>query len=259
MICANCGQQQDLNNFCGTCGAKFGLAITPPQSNRLDEDAKQLTNAEVTPKEPNSFTNIARLRLKQYAQYFMKYLKKPSLARTEGETEYSNGLFSISLLAIFTGLAFFTIVSYVSNYEPRFYQVLVGTLFFSLVSIGIVIVTLSFINNLFGPKHSLKSIICLYAGHLPPLLVIAAISLLLTLIKSFSLGSLTLILAFVFAVSLLPLYLINTLLTKESGRVDPFYGYVIYIATLSIFFIFLSVVLADSSIGSLLKEFQYFF
>lgn len=259
MICANCGQQQDLNNFCGTCGAKFGLAVTQPLANNLDEETKQLTNADIVRKETNTFANTAKLKLKLYGQYFIKYLKKPSLARNEGETEYANSLISISLLATFTGLSFFTIVSYVSFYEPGFYQVLVGTLFFSLVSIGIVIMTLSLINNLFGPKLSLKSIICLYGGHLSPLLLIAAVSLLLTLIKSFTLGSLTLILAFMFAVSLLPLYLINTLLTKKSSGVDPFYGYVIFIATLSIFFIFLSVVLADSTIGSLLKEFRHFF
>ena len=270
MICVNCGQQQESGKFCGKCGTKFEATSAQPtepvpNQNTTTEiaattvETEQPTAVPTEPAEPNMYIENTKQKSKLYFKYFMQHLKEPSLAKNQGEIQYSNGLISICLLAILIGLSFFTAIGTAVFYAPSFFSIFIGILFFSLASMALVVVTLWLINNFFGPQYSFKSIISLYGGHLSPVLLVGVASLLLMLLKSYTFGSLSLILVFIFSISLLPLYLISVLLTKKSSSVDPLYGYVIYIAAFSIFFMIFTVILADSTIGSLLNDFGYYF
>ena len=279
MICVNCGHQQESGKFCGKCGTKFeetgvqpgvtAIGTHPsepvPIQNAATEQAattvetEQPTAAPIEPAEPNIYVENTKQKSKLYIKYFMQHLKEPSLAKNQGEAQYSNGLISICLLSILIGLSFFTAVGTTGFYAPSFLSVFIGISFFSLASTGLVLVTLWLINNFFGPQHSFKSIISLYGGHLSPVLLMGAASLLLMLLKSYTFGGLSLILVFTFSISLLPLYLISVLLTNKSSSLDPLYAYVIYIAAFSIFFTIFTVILADSTIGGLLNDFGYYF
>ena len=279
MICVNCGQQQESGKFCGKCGTKFEATGAQPEVTAIGSKTtkpvpSQSTTAElaattatteqptatpIEPAEPNIYIEKTKTKSKLYIKYFMQQLKVPALAKSQGETQFSNGLISICLLAVLIGLSFFAAIGTASFYAPSFFSIFIGILFFSLASMTLVVVTLWLINNFFGPQYSFKSIISLYGGHLSPVLLVGVASLLLMLLKSFTFGSLTIILVFMFSISLLPLYLISGLLTKKSNSVDPLYGYIIYIAAFSIFFMIFTVILADSTIGYLLNDFQSFY
>ena len=271
MICVNCGHQQESGNFCGKCGTKFdttGAQPTELVSNQNTTTAEQAattveteqpTATPIAPAEPNIYIENTKRKSKLYFKYFMQQLKEPTLAKSQGESQYSNGLISICLLAILIGLSFFAGIATTGIYEPSFLSVFIGMLFFSLASMGLVVVTLWLIRNFFGPQDSFKSIIGLYSGHLSPVLLVGVASLLLMLLKSYAFGSLSLVLVFIFSISLLPLYLITVLLTKKSSNLDPLYGYVIYIVAFSIFIMILTFILADSTIGGLLEDFGYYF
>ena len=266
MICVNCGHQQETGNFCGKCGAKLNEtsgqtneSIVDIESAATNPQPNQQTAPPVEPAEPNVYVENVKEKSKLYFQYFMQYLKNPAHVYKRGEAEFPNGLTSIIILGVLLGLSFFTLINNGGFYDPSFFSVFGGILFFSFVSMGLVIVALLLINNFFGPQHSFKSIVSLYGGHLSPILLIAAASLLLMLLKSYTFGSLALVIIFMFLISLLPLYLISVLLTKKSSGLDPFYGYVLYIVTFSILFGIFTVILADSTIGGFIDEFYYYF
>lgn len=279
MICVNCGHQQASGKFCGKCGTKFestgvqpevaatGAQPTEPVPNQsmtaepatTTVETEQPTATPIAPAEPNVYIENTKQKSKLYFKYFMQQLKEPALAKNQGEAQYSNGLISICLLAILIGLTFFAAIGSASSYAPSFLSIFIGMLVFSLAAMGLVVVTLWLINNFFGPQHSFKSIISLYGGHLSPVLLVGIASLLLMLLKSYTFGSFTLFLVFIFSITLLPLYLISVLLTKKSSGLDPLYGYIIYIVAFSIFIMILMFILADSTIGGLLENFEYYF
>lgn len=266
MICINCGHQQETGNFCGKCGTKLNeTSVNTEKTIIQNEEAAASTQpyeqaaTPMEPTEPNVHVENVKEKSKLYFNYFMQHLKNPAQAYNRGEAEFSNGLTSIVLLGILLGLSFYSLISNINFYGPSFLSIFGGVLFFSLVSMGLVVVSLLLINNFFGPQHSFKSIVSLYGGHLSPVLLVAAAALLLILLKSYTFGSLALMLIFMFSISLLPLYLISLLLTKKSSGVDPLYGYVIYIVTFSIFFTIFTVILADSTVGGMIDEFFYFF
>lgn len=245
--------------------AAAGSKATEPVQNQNVETEHAATaetqqpTTPVAPTEPNVYIENTKEKSKLYLKYFMQQLKEPALAKNQGETNYSNGLISIFLLAFLIGLTFFAAISSAGIYVPSFFSIFIGMLLFSVASMGLVVVTLWLVNNFFGPQHSFKSIINLYGGHLSPVLILAIVSLLLMLLKSYTFGSLSLLIVFLFSIMLLPLYLITVLLTKKSSSLDPLYGYVIYIATFSIFYMIFTFILADSTIGSLLEDFRYYF
>lgn len=248
MNCTNCGHERMAGNFCGKCGASFS--------------EQSLDNKDVITKQIESNPHIENIKDKSklYFNYFIKYLKNPSHIYQKDENEFINGIISIVLLATLIGFSFFTLVhnNAYDIYNTSFFSIFGSLFMFSIISIGLVLLTLLLINNFFGPQHSFKSIISLYGGHLSPVILLGVVSLLLLFLKSFTFGSIILIIAFLFSVFILPLYLISFLLTKKSNSADPFYGFIIYIMTFSILLSIFTIILADSTISNYLSDFKYF-
>lgn len=248
MNCTNCGHERMVGNFCGKCGAPFS------EQDSLNKDIFQ------KPIESNPHIENIVNKSKKYLSYLIKYLKNPSHIYKRGENEFLNGIINIALLAILIGLTFFTLATNNTHVlDNSGFLSIFGNLFiFSIISTGLVLLTLLLINNFFGPQHSFKSIISLYGGHLSPMILLGVTSLLLLLFKSFTYGSIMLIIVYVFPIFILPLYLISFLLLKKSNSTDPFYGFIIYIVTFSILLSIFTITLADSTMISYLNDFKYF-
>ena len=267
MKCMKCGHDQDTGNFCGKCGIRFEESFKDPIETPVPpvvEQAATLPQQPVQPIEPNVHVEKVKVKSKVYFSYFMQYLKSPSLAYNRGEAEFSNSLISIILLVTIIGLSLHTFVSkmfggLIDGYGPGFFSLFGGVFIFTAVAIGIVLLSLFLINKFFGPQLSLNAIVSLYGAHLSPILILAAASLLLMMLRSFTYGNFTLSIVFMFIIFILPLYLISLLLTKNSTAVDPLYSYIFYIALFSILFIIFVTILADSSLGGYIDELTYFF
>ena len=245
MICINCGQKQKTGNFCGRCGAQFSDTHLP------DNKAIQ----------PNPHIENIKGKSKLYVNYYLQYLKNPSNIYHKGEDEFLNATISIVLLAVLIGLSYITIASShpVDIHATSFISIFGNIFIFSIVSIVLVLLTLTLINHFFGPQHSYKIIVSLYGGHLQPVILIGLISLLSLLLKFLSFGSIILVILFSFAIFGLPLYLISLLLTNKSSSVDPLYGFIIYLVTISILFAVFLTALADSPVSNYINEFRYWF
>ncbi|MBE1556042.1 hypothetical protein [Sporosarcina limicola] len=250
MNCAQCGYVQDIGLFCGRCGTEFekGIESTILEQGATIESVQQPISPEKMA-EPNIHIEKIKAQSKMYGSYFVQQLKRPSLAFNQEKANFSNGLTSILLLAVVIALTLYSFLnSMFSGYEPGFISIFGSILIFSLVAMGISLVSLFLISRFFGPQLSFKAITSLYGGHLSPLLIGAGVSLLLLFLESFTYGNLVLWIVFTFAVFILPLYLISSLLTKKPTGIDSLYRFILYIVTFSIlFYIFVSI-LADSRI-----------
>lgn len=264
MTCTNCGHSQEAGKFCGKCGSK--MESTPlTESTAIPEQAATSDSIEqptpqAVPAEPNIHVEKLKSHSKMYSSYFMRQLKRPSLSFNQLTTEFTNGVISIVLLGVLISIALYTFINnFAGAYGPGFLTIFTNILIFSIIMIGIVTLSLFMINRFFGPQLSYKSICSLYGGHLSPLLLTSAVSILLMFLKSYTYGNVLLSLVFTFAIFILPLYLISSLLTKKASTVDPLYGYMLYIGAFSILFIIFITILADSSLGEYIDALTYWF
>jgi len=207
---------------------------------------------------PNIHIEKIKKKSKVYRTYFVQQLKNPSRAFEQGEKDFSNGLISIILFAIVYTVSLFLVVN--RNYFgeslgffPFFFQIML--LVFLLF--GIAIFALFIANNFFGSPNSLKAIISFYGGQLSPVVVSVGVSFLLMLIQSFTYGQLVLVVSFVFALFILPLYLVSFLATKKAPGLDPLYGFILYILVFVLLFLILVTVLAGTMLGTYLDRMIY--
>ncbi|MFJ8064781.1 hypothetical protein ACIQYS_09125 [Psychrobacillus sp. NPDC096426] len=208
--------------------------------------------------EPNIHMENMKKKSKQYSTYFMKQFKYPSRAFEEGEKDFSNGLLSILLFAIVYTISLFLVVN--RNYFGEslgFFPFFVQIMLLVFLLVGIVIFALYIANNFFGSPNSLKAIISFYGGQLSPVVVSVGVSFLLMAIQSFTYGNFVLIVSFIFALFVLPLYLVSFLATKKAPGLDPLYGFILYIAVFVLLFLILVTILAGTMLGTYLDRMIY--
>lgn len=208
--------------------------------------------------EPNIQLENIKKRSKQYRIYFMQQLKKPSRAFEQGEKDFSNGLLSILLFAIVYSVSLFLVVN--RNYFGEslgFFSFFVQIMLLIFLLFGIAIFALFIANNFFGSPNSLKTIISFYGGQLSPVVVSVGISFLLIVIQSFTYGNFVLIISFIFALFILPLYLVSFLATKKAPGLDSLYGFILYILVFVLLFLILVTILADTMLGTYLDRMIY--
>ncbi|MER2090420.1 MAG: hypothetical protein ABS920_11835 [Sporosarcina sp.] len=274
MNCVNCGNSQEVGKFCGKCGTPFAPVnnetATPEQAattaNRAGEghmhQAPNTAQAQQMPQpapvEPNIHVEKIKAQSKMYGGYFMQHLKRPSHAFNQSQEGFVNGLISVILLGVVFALIVSAVSSsFLSSYGPSFISVFGSTIISVLIVVGLPIVTLFIINKLFGPQLSFKSIISIYGAHLSPLLIGSGAALILILLKSFAFANVILATVLMFAIFILPLYLISVLLTKKStNTLDPLYGFILYLVLFTILFIIFITILADSALGQFIDMFE---
>ncbi|TQR12315.1 YIP1 family protein [Psychrobacillus soli] len=210
--------------------------------------------------EANIHLENIKKKSKQYKIYFMQQLRNPSRAFEQGEKDFSNGMLSILLFAVVYTVSLFLVVN--RNYFGEslgFFPFFVQIMFLTLLLFGIGVFALFIANNFFGSPHSLKAIISFYGGQLSPFLISIAISFLLIIIQTFTYGNIILMISFIFALFVLPLYLVSFLATKKTPGLDSLYGFILYIAVFVLLFLILVTILADTMLGTYLDRMVYLF
>lgn len=245
--CIDCGYEQPTGKFCGDCGSKF------EESNVLHNPRRATT----VPAKTNVLVEQLIVQAKAYRSYFLRQLKNPALAYEHGEAGIANGLISMLLLGILVTLSLFTALR--QSLANGFLSFFGGAFIFTLLAITIALIALYVTTSSLGPQQSIKTILSLYGAHLPPLLIGATASFLLMVIKSYTYGHLLLSLVFLFAILLVPLYLLSALILKNPTTIDPFYIFIVYLLAYSILFSLFIILIADSAIGGYVSELLYWF
>jgi hypothetical protein len=253
--CSDCGNIQITGKFCSTCGNKLAEPILDSESMLAKEVT--ITRREVKP-------NVHMQNMKQwfndYRTYFSKQLRKPSLTFNRGEMELSNGLTSIILfILLFTTSLFLLMKSLNISIEPSFVSFFMKSFLLTLVLIGIPVISIFIANYVFGPQHTLKEIVGFYGGQLSPLLIGVTVSLFLIFGNFYTYGNIILTICLIFAIFILPPYIIVFLITKNSTDVDPLYGLMLYILFFAVVFFLFHIVISDSPIVEYFQNLNYFF
>ncbi|MDY0409145.1 hypothetical protein [Paracerasibacillus soli] len=128
---------------------------------------------------------------------------------------------------------------------------------FVAISMILVIAVLFVVNLFFGGQVTFREMVSVYGVHMVPVIVIALLSLLLILLNSYSFGGILLMVSLGFILTTVPLYLIASLLTKQSKSLDAFYGYIVYIVMAGIVFLIYFSIIIDSTIGNLIDGYFY--
>ncbi|HJF33602.1 MAG TPA: YIP1 family protein [Sporosarcina psychrophila] len=271
MNCVKCGHSQEVGKFCGKCGTPFAsinnetatseqaaTTVNMPEEGHLPPAQKIEQMHSEKRVEPNIHMEKIKAQSKMYGSYFMQHLKRPSHAFNQSQEGFVNGLISIILLGIVFALTVSAVSSsFLSSYGPGFISVFGSTIISVLIVMGIPLLALFIINKFFGQQQSFKSIISIYGAHLSPVIIGAGAAFLLILMKSFAFGNFILATLFVFAIFILPLYLISALLTRKStNALDPLYGFILYLVSFAILFILFITILADSALGQFIDMFS---
>lgn len=275
LTCNECGFQQEEGNFCGKCGGKLSGKMGG-ESKKVDEkpEAQQAgktqqlqhdeqtqqayeeiaSTSEASSQNTNEVVDKFVAASKNYGDHFTKYLKSPSRIFSTASREVTNGLISIAIVAALIAFTFYRLAVNVSYYiEPKFFSTFGNGFIFFLIAIAIVITVLFLISKNFGKQYSFQDMISIFGVHMIPLIILSGVALLLVLMKSNTVGAILFFVTIAFVVSIFPLYLISSLVTQNPKRLDPIYGYVIYVVSVSIAFSIYSTILFDSTFGHLIR------
>lgn len=285
MKCSNCGFEQAEGRFCGKCGSP--LVSQAQKAEKTDgaqapglhgEKAEQETAAAYETARPHLHEDRehrervhpsaekVKATSRLYGAYFTKFIKRPSLIFS-GNTgsSFSNGLISMAIVAVLMALSFYLFVhnfasgyfdyGYGSDvYGPSFLAVFGRGLILIAAIMAIVVFLLFLINQLFGSGSSFKEMASIYGAHMVPVAVVAALTLILAVIKSNFVGMIFLFVTLGLIATTVPVYIISSLLTRRSRNIDPFYGYIVYLAAVGIVSAILFGVLSDSIMGEFIDS-----
>ncbi|MGE7977683.1 Yip1 family protein [Psychrobacillus sp. NPDC093200] len=251
MICPNCSHDQVVGNYCSGCGNY----LLRHQREAVKESVIATSIPSVAAKDHlATLKNYAR----QYSSYFIRQLKSPSHAFSKGEGDYSNAVVSILLfVALFCiSIYLFTINQHWSN-PPSFLSSFTEMYFVTIILVVIAVLSIFFINTIFGPQHSFKSIISFYGGQLPILLIGATLSLILMFLKSFSFGNGILTICLILAILFIPLYIISAILTSKQESFEPLYGFLLYIVLFFMLMLMITMMIGNLTINSYVQNLTY--
>lgn len=289
MKCSQCGHQQAEGAFCGQCGGEL-VALSKESTSNDSEEKTGLTEETAATEEMgaqgeevsaattkqsssqqgqtsqqetgNSTEAMDRVveTSKEFGSFFQRFIKNPSIAFTEGAHQLTNGLITLAIVAILFSLAFYNFINVdigFGGYDmgPSFLSTAGNAIVFIGISMAIVIAIIFIINKLFGNDElSFMEITSIYGVLMTPTVIVAALALLLILIKSYVFGSLILILTIGFSTTFIPVYIVNHLAITYRKNLDPLYVYLIYIFVSSIALILIYGMMADSMVGGFMND-----
>ena len=278
MKCENCGFEQEEGKFCGQCGSQIAATneqmeeiVDATKGNQPEGKGKQVRGNSETMEKVKDTT-------KMYSTYFMKHLKRPSLIFSSREESFKYGLTNIVITTVLIALIFYMLINnfvqstfgyydgmgigdaLTNSYAvgPSFLSVFSYTIIFALISIAIVVFILFLINHLFGTAYSIKEIVSIYGAHLTSVIVLGLVAFLLVILKSNIVGGYIWLLVISLVLSIIPVYLISSLLTRRSKSIDPVYGYLLYLISVGIAFIIIFSIIIDSRLGDFIDEMPIF-
>jgi hypothetical protein len=205
---------------------------------------------------PNMGVEKVKGTLIAYRKYFTHYFKKPVDVFLQNENEYLNGVITIVIFALLTGISYFGLRDSFDSIESSFFQVVSETFLFIVVSTFIALLSLYVINKLFGPELELQNIIGIYGTHLFPIIVLVLLSNVFILMNLIVFGNVLLVVAVLYAIFILPLYLLTKLLAQQATNIDPHYSFISYIIVFSILFSAYLLLATDLNIGDIVEKFN---
>ena len=228
MHCINCGHRQSEGNFCKICGVPLGDNLIGVKRTRSRAAGKSGFQS-------NKYIKRVELASKKYWNYFLNYLKHPSLVLKQGEKEFSNGVTTIVIMAFFVGLLLFTFMKRApfpfleASYEPSFISMVGSSLIIFFISTAIIVGSLFLTTKFLGPEQSVKSFIGIYGTYLIPSILLLLVAFILLLLKAYAYSNFLLSFALLFAFFIIPLYILIKLLANEKSVIDPLYCVLAYI------------------------------
>ncbi|MDS9472439.1 hypothetical protein [Sporosarcina pasteurii] len=246
MECSHCGHKQNHGYYCGMCGVQLNTTGYVNHTPSSVTASNEQTNHLPATMESNVQFDQLKEKVIHFLQYFLSYFKNPTHIFKHKHEEYKNGIISILLFTMIVGLSFYNLAlnnMYLTSepsftsYFGSFFVIILGFMMIGLLAVII-------INHIFGPQFSYNSIISIYGAHLP---LFTLLTLLSFILKSFSLGSTLLVMSVLFAIFVLPFYIMIYLLTNQSVGLDSFYACIIYLFTFSILLLLFLSFFGDST------------
>lgn len=238
MYCIHCGNHQSAGQFCAKCGTA------------LDSEVIGTRTIAAARRPSKDYIGKLRTIFQEYGRYFLKHLKRPGDVFTQGEKEFTHAIITIVLLSVFVGLAIFTSLNEVESLSlPMFSDVTAYVLLTTIIAVGSLYVTMIFL----GPEQPLKKLITIYGTHLIPSTVLFVIAFLFLLLTVNTLGNLLLLFTLLFALFIVPLYIVVKLLIVDVPTLDPMYGVVVYLFIFGIISYICIAVFGDFIMGNLLN------
>ena len=236
MYCIHCGNQQREGQFCARCGTA------------LDSEVIGMRTVAVRRQSTDYVEKLSTI-IQGYGQYFWKRMKQPGEVFTQGDKEFSRAVVTIVLLSIFAALAIFTSTKEVES--PSL--LMIGNVMAYVLLTTIIVVGSLYVTTIFlGPEQSIKEFVTLYGTHLIPSTVLGVIAFLFLLLSINALGNLLLLFALLFALLIVPLYIVVKVLTLDVSALDPLYGVVVYLIIFGIISYICLAVFGDFIMGDLL-------
>ena len=272
--CSNCGHEQASGKFCGKCGQPLSqptnqnteetaaTTASAAQQNHVNV-AEQNAQQPQQPQQPqqqaqqqqvNPTVEKMKATSRSYWAYFLRYIKRPSQAFETGATEFVSAVISCVLYVVLLALSVYLLISQntYGMFEVPFFRVFFGMGLFLVVFMAVTLLVMFLTNKLFGPGASFKDVVAQYGGHLTPALLIAALTLILVILNSYTFAALLFFVSIAFMLSVIPIYVVSSFLTRSSHTIDPFYGYVLYLVVIGIAFVIILSIFGDSMMYDLM-------
>lgn len=237
MYCIHCGNHQREGQFCAKCGTPLGSEVAA-------------TRTMLVKRQSNDYAEKTSRMLKGYGHYLLKYVKQPSTVFTQEVKEFTYAVVTMLFLSLFVGLAIFTNMK---EFGAPSISMIGSTALLVMVSTFVVVGSLYITATLLGPEHSFKKLVTQYGTHLIPSTILIGVALLLLMLKINTLGNLLLLIALLFALLIVPLYILVKVQTAEASALDPLYNIVVYIIILGIISSVCIAIFGNSIIGDILN------
>src|SRR5699024_8600695 len=248
--CSNCGHEHESGKFCGKCGQPLtqttnagteetaATAAVNKQQNHV-QNAQPNPNTQ-QPQQPqqqaqqqqvNPTVEKMKATSRSYWAYFVRYIKQPSLAFQSGATEVTSAIISCVLYVVLLALSVYFLVrqNTYGMFEAPFFRIFFGLGLVLLFFLPVTMLRMFLTNILFCPGASFKAVIAQYGGHLTPALFLAALTFVLVILNSYTFAALFFFISIGVMLSVIPVYVVSSFLTRSSHTIDPFYGYLIYL------------------------------
>lgn len=272
MKCVHCGNEQANGAYCWKCGTRLKGSPGAFSDQVQFGNEQTVDDGYIEKVDTSVHLESFKKHVKEYGNYFFKYVKHPSISFSSQHNELVNGIVSLVLYAIIFGLSLLLAIKSivrqsVSNLEvlagvnygsPSYFSVFFTVFLFVIVCMSIVLLGLVIVNKYFGPDHTGKKIMIIYSAHSLPAIVSGLAAFGLILIKPSPVGIILLVASLVFILILAPSYVIGVLLSKRPKGIDPLYGFAIYAMLFIFLFVSLYRLLEDSAISSYMTSLLHY-
>ncbi|MBK3497436.1 hypothetical protein JFL43_22030 [Viridibacillus sp. YIM B01967] len=273
--CSTCGTEQESGKFCGKCGNSITEQVeSSEQTTSKQNEAAATTSSAVQSNQKttqNESIEKVKIQSRQYWSYFIKNLKNPSHGFKEKGQQFINAIISMAILSILLGITVYYGVSqsikaasggFSSTVEEvlgiSLFSVIFYVFIFVAASMLIVEVVLLMMSRFVNQNISFKDIVGIYGAHLSPVISLAAVTFLFYLLSANITASIMLVIVYILAIFIMPLYIICKLINEQPQKIDAFYGYIIYIVAFTIVYYIFIMVVIDTALGRFIDSLEYY-